>query len=317
MPSSKSRKIVAGTGMLLFSACLAAVLIHFNGWIQSHSQAVTWIMYGTGIACLGCFGFWLLTSDSAVKTDAPSPSAEGQSTRTEAKADFRPNNEVNPTIQVSPVFQVSASHPARIVDVAPSAERQTESKPRPNLLICGARKVKIADQAQKFELNGSGSLGLLVKVENPESRDPDERVMKARNIVAVVRFSGHDISATASRAYWRGFWENQISIDVGENQDVVVGTFHDSVWSYYINNRRERPYPQRPTMQALRNMAERPNLPIQPESLPTEPFLDAEVSIISVDTGYSVARASFRIIPEDEGRDFSFGQLDLSIKSTT
>jgi hypothetical protein len=134
MPSSKSRKIVAGAGTLLFSACLAAALIHFNGWIQSHSRAVTWIMYGTGIAGLGCFGFWLLTSDRTVETDAPSPSAEGQSSRTEVKTDFSPHNEVSPTIQVNPVF-VSAPHPA------PVAERQVESKARPNLIISGARKV--------------------------------------------------------------------------------------------------------------------------------------------------------------------------------
>jgi hypothetical protein len=83
-----------------------------------------------------------------------------------------------------------------------------------------------------------------------------------------------------------------------------VGTYLNSVWSYYTNRRKERPYPSRPTMQQFRNMAERLSVPIDPDFLPVSPSLDVEVGVISVDSGYTVARAVFRIVSNSTNTDF-------------
>jgi hypothetical protein len=116
--------------------------------------------------------------------------------KVDASVDFRPQNEVNPVFNNSPVFQIVAP------TTKTTATPQIDDRPKPNLTICGALKAKLEDQAQMFKSTGSGQMGMVIRVENSEARQPDERATKARNIAAVLRFSsGNGVSATVSRAY--------------------------------------------------------------------------------------------------------------------
>src|ERR1019366_1526812 len=69
-----------------------------------------------------------------------------------------------------------------------------------------------------------------------------------------------------------------------------------------------RDYP-RPTMQHIRNMAEPLSVPLKPEFLTLMTAIDAEITIISVETGYTIAKAAFRVLRGDNQAPFRIEEV--------
>lgn len=300
MSNSKITKIFSGCGGVMFAVCVAAAVIHFNDWMKDHAWAVTYIMYISGAGAMVCSLIWLFTKKSSNQSSM-NPTAT--STHAPISINISPN--LSQTISQIPL-------PHGYVTETSAVPRQQREPSIPRLSVIDATMERLDCSSQMITKSHTGTHGLVLWVENPPAAE-GERAKDVRGVAAIICFT-NDVGLTGrvDRAYWLGHLENQITIEVGQTKGIVIGLIHPIFWTFYSNKRRQRPSP-RPTMQQIRNMAESLSVPLEPETLPLMTELEAVITIISVETGYMITKAAYRIIRGDNQSPFYIEEIILPV----
>jgi hypothetical protein len=300
MPKSKANGIVSGCASAMLAIFIAAAVIHFNDWMKNHAESVTEIMYVSGAIAVFCVIAWLVMKES---TNQSSPSSLPATINAPISVSVSPNFSQTASQTPSP-----AAHATDTISVS-----QRPTKPEiPLLLAIDATRQPLDCIGQIIKKSNTGTLGAVLWVENPPAAE-GQRAKDATGVAAVICFTS-DLGFTGrvDRAYWLDHFENQIAIEVGQTKGIVLGIAHPLFWKFYSNKRTVRPNP-RPTMQQIRNMAERLSVPLESEMLAFQTSLEAVITIISVKTGYTIAKAAFRIVREENPSLFRIEEIVLPV----
>lgn len=300
MPSSKITRTVSGCGGAMLAVCIAAAVIHFNDWMKDHAGAVTYIMFISGAIAFACFLIWFFTNETSNGSPATSFAA----------AVHAPINiTVSPNLS-NTISQVS-SPDSLATGTSAVPPRRTEPE-IPHLLVSEVTCERLDCSNQSIRKLPTGTPGLVLWVENPPAAE-GKRAKDVRGVAAIICFTT-DAGETGrvDRAYWLEHFENQITIEVGHTKGLVIGLIQSRWWMFYSNRRRFRPNPRR-TWQNIRNMAEILSVPLEPERLLLMTAIDAEITIISVETGYTIAKAAYRITRGEDEVPFRVEEIILPV----
>ncbi len=228
--------------------------------------------------------------------------------KVEASPEVSPTITASPVNTVSPVFSPVINIGGEVLKEKVREESRQSEELIPQLIIKRPYKLLLDYSGLVFtDCLSSGKLGLILPVENREAVE-GQRAVEARSMAAVVRFSGNGgLQVTAQRAYWLHRVENQINIPVGESKGVVIGLYDTAAWLYFINGRKTG-LPPRMTAGQLRNLFSQGGN-IQPYYLFLNPTVDVEVSIISVGTGHTLVKKSYRLSASLGAADFLVEEL--------
>lgn len=201
----------------MFAVCLAAALVHFAGWMQSHSSTVTGIMYGSLLASAACFLVWLSTN----RRTAPS-SASGSVPNEQKNVAQSTSSSGN--INFAPVIQVgSVGAPALSPEPPPSLPPKTENNVRselPDLELTFAQgRAHLEGEVLRFSEQGSYCISFRV-FNKPATLASD--AMVAKNIVASVRLNLGSKVGSVESSCWMDYDANQIDLRPGAHAHALL-----------------------------------------------------------------------------------------------
>ncbi|HWZ44483.1 MAG TPA: hypothetical protein VNW97_13485 [Candidatus Saccharimonadales bacterium] len=134
-----------------------------------------------------------------------------------------------------------------------------------------------------------------------------DKTATAYDVVATVKFYNENINLAGSvaRAYWLGHSANNVKIESGEDQAILLATCHGEKIATYNNHRTEPLRLPRLPSQLARWIPPR----IDPGWVAVDRFVDIEITILSTDTGETLAREEARL--SRDGDSFSIAKLDV------
>ena len=123
-----------------------------------------------------------------------------------------------------------------------------------------------------------------------------------RSIFATISFNEEDkVLARVSRAFWLSHATNQINICIGETKALLLGSFHDRIWTVFDN--RLKCMPRRLSGFTL-------PMPGQ-QSFYFDRLLNITVSLVCADTGETIKRLEVEI------RDTGEEQMKATLRQNT
>ena len=164
----------------------------------------------------------------------------------------------------------------------------------PRLLIRSPQKRRLLEEDQVFRIDNSGLPGMVVWVENPEA-EVGQRGVKATGVAAVIRFMGDgEHLGVSERSFWVDYMENQIDLAPGESRAIVVGLYEPGLWRLFTNARKRHITPGR-GIEGMRAYYRAVSPLLQPTAVFFNPFIEAQISVLSDQTNVTLARKGFRL----------------------
>jgi hypothetical protein len=174
-----------------------------------------------------------------------------------------------------------------------------QEKPRereiPLLVIRSPQHVMLANGSQMLTVSEHGEPGMIVTIENPEAR-VGQKGIRAGGVIALIKFrrQSGELAATSEYGCWVGRHENRITLEPGTSQRLVVGIYSNpKVWKCF-NSTLDAPVPHR-TPQEMRAYFNRVHSPLEPQLIPFNPVIDAQISVLSKYDGYTLAQKTYRL----------------------
>jgi hypothetical protein len=292
MPSSKTKRIIAGAGSVLFAIFLATALIHFNGWIQSHSTSVTYAMSGSATGAVICFVVWFLAHEDSASVVTPSIHNE-QKVEAPATATAQ-GNTLNVYLSGSDTQKekVSPRPPTRDAQEA----LQTPAPKELHLEHALEERFLAYDYVRggwDESSEGGAMRSLIVNVKNPVP-SPGQRGNSVHFLAAHLTFSAASQSADVDRAYWLRRDENEINLDPGQSCGIVAGSLEFDRWIAHSN-----PYRVSSSESYFGPVAANKG---ERRSVPAKPPISLTVSVLRTDQMQTLAQWQFEIRFGQNGR---------------
>jgi hypothetical protein len=192
-----------------------------------------------------------------------------------------------------------------ILNIPPSPIQEPTAK----LVIRTPQKVLLREDRQTFGVDSDGQPGMIVWIENPEG-NVGERGARANGIATVIRFlRDGEVLGVSQRGYWLDHMEYRVDIPHGESRAVIIGLYESGLW-HFFTNKRERAIPTPQNAPQLRRYYRAVSTPLQPASVPFNPTIDAQITVISERDGITLARKSYRLSTDTMDKmDFRFEEL--------
>jgi hypothetical protein len=168
------------------------------------------------------------------------------------------------------------------------------AKPTAKLLIRSPQKRTLLEDDQVFRIDASGKPGMIVWVENPEA-EVGEQGVKVTAVAVVIRFmrDGEHLGMS-ERSFWLDYMENRIDLAPGESRAVVVGLFEPGIWKVFTNARKRAITPGR-GIEGMRAYYRAVTTPLDHSGVFFNPFIEAQVTVLSDQTNVTLARKSFKL----------------------
>ncbi len=228
MLSEGTTKIAAGTASAMFAIFLATAVIHFAGWMQLHSTAVTGIMYGAGALAAGCGLFWIFALGKPPGTavaDMLEPPRDSQ-VNTNASVG---NIHFAPVIQVGTSGSPSAPGSARSgiesshmdaskADTKSSSSRASETSANmeqdlPDLDLSFAQGSALLDDSMLC-FSEAGNRCITIRIRNKPAAKMSGALV-ARQIVTSISLKSGSRVASVESSCWIDHDANQIDLRPG------------------------------------------------------------------------------------------------------
>jgi hypothetical protein len=249
MPTERANRIAGGAAGMFFAVFLAMALIHFAGWTQSHSTAVTGIMYCSLLLSVALFLFWFRSQGRNTLT-ADIGRAGSEAVTAGAANVSSGNIHFAPLIQVGNVGAPSASpvSPPAVTSMpsvasAPSAVSDLDVDPvvdLPDLQLAFSQgTASVEDSAIRF--SDQGDYCISVRVYNRPAAKMNGALV-ARKIVASVSLNIGSKVASIESSCWIDHDANQIDLRPGAYAHALL-VFPARNWLTMYEN--QNPLPRR------------------------------------------------------------------------
>ena len=225
------RRLCGWLGGFATAAALALATTLWTPWIQANRATIVNWLISLGLLSLFCFLAWLLlssrTSGKPAVLDVPKFEPQQNSPSNSSASS---NGNVINFFGTSPLPQV--------VGIVPKPPKQAETCTPQLILRFGTTTLVFEDdhfqQVEDTVKQRWHEDALIVEVTNQPASNGG-LACRARSVVVRVAVKCGEMNSGVDRAYWVGYDENQIDLDVGTSAHVVLGVIENGNFMTYDN----------------------------------------------------------------------------------
>lgn len=218
----KMRNMVAGTGMVMFSVFITAIVVYLADWIKLHQRIVLGVACGAGIIAAICCVVWMIARHGSDKPSRTTDAAKNVQKVTAPATSSASIGDINfaPVINVPLIPRdIAGMSQVEIKEEQPRVTSAMDDNLPELELKLSQGKASLGET--HFEFSKDGENCITVRVFNrPKSEAARSAV--AKQITASIRLSYRSMEATVESSFWVGYDSNQIDLRPGATAHALL-----------------------------------------------------------------------------------------------